>query len=159
MWQFLASAYGAEKDWANGLEAMGHALTIRPDAAGFVERARLRIPVRTIGRARSRDVRQADQLDARDAGVQMLLPTFEQSATWLPTVTALDLKVKKQPRDYQALLDRAEWLRWARFTDAARDDIDAALEINPKSLRARFWSGLAAQEQRAAEEKQGNGRR
>lgn len=153
-WWHLSAAYAAAKDWANSIEAMDHVLAIRPDAVGFVQRSRLRIWAHDWAGAEA-DIRRANELDAADPGVQTLFPKFERSATWLPMIKSLDERVKQQPRDYHALLNRAEWLRFAGFTHAAREDIDAALKINPESLRARFWSGLAAQEQHAARERQG----
>ncbi len=153
-WRLLSTAYAAAKDWANSIEAMDHVIAIRPDAVGFVQRTRLRIWAHDWAGAQA-DIRRANELDAADPGVQMLFPKFERSATWLPMIKSFDERVKKEPRDYQALLNRAEWLRFAGFTHAAREDIDAALKINPQSLRARFWAGLAAQEQHAAEERQG----
>jgi tetratricopeptide (TPR) repeat protein len=156
VWQLLATAYATEKDFADGIEAIGHALAIHPDAPSFIQRAQLRIRAHDWAGAES-DVRQANQLDAQVGGIQRLLPAFERNAEWRPTMNRLDQRVQKEPRNYQVLLDRAEWLRWAGFTPAARDDINAALALNPKSLRARFWSGLAAQEQHAEKDRESNG--
>lgn len=153
-WWQLSAAYATAKDWANSIEAMDRVVDLRPDAVGFVQRTRLRISAHDWAGAEA-DIRRANALDAANPGVQKLFPAFERSATWLPMIKPLDERVKKQPGDYHALLNRAEWLRFAGFTHAARGDIDAALKINPESLRARFWAGLAAQEQRAVEEREG----
>lgn len=155
-WRQLALACADEEDWAGGVDAMGNGLAIRADAEGFVERARLRIRQHDWAGAES-DVRQANRMDATNVDLQGIFPIFERSNQWLPEVTALDQIVQKQPHDFQFRLDRAEWLWWSGFKAAARDDIEAAFQMNPKSLRARFWHGLAAQDQYARDKAEESG--
>jgi len=154
-WKQLAAVYGDEKDFANGVDAMGSALALRADAEGFVQRARLRIRMHDWAGAES-DVRQANRMDSTNADAQALFPIFERSATWQPPMSALDQIVQKNPDDFQSRLNRAEWLRWSGFTEAAQDDIEAAFQMDPKSLRARLWRGLAAQERLAADRTAGD---
>lgn len=151
-WKRLAAAYENQQSWKAAIDAMGSALEMKPSVRGLVERARFRIRLHDWAGAEA-DVRQANQTDATDVNVQSLLPIFERSYTWLPSVKALDAKIDENPKDYRLRLDRAEWLVGVGFPETAWDDVDAAYKLNPKSLRARIWNGVMAHERNRTENK------
>jgi tetratricopeptide (TPR) repeat protein len=140
-WRLLASAYEEEKDWDKAVDAMGQALMLRADAAGFLQRGKLRMEMGDWAGAEA-DVREANRRDATNPEVRGLFPIFERSMAWLPKLRTLEAAVKGHPRDAQVLLDRGEWLRANGLMDLAREDFKAAFGMNPKSLRARVWYGL-----------------
>jgi len=152
-WDLLASAYEKMHDWQKGVVAISTAQELKPRIKYLIQRARFRIRLHDWEGAKA-DLQAANRLDATDQKLQMLYPIFERSGKWLPAMTKLDAAVAEHSQDYRLRLDRAEWLFGVGFEDAAGDDIDAAFQANPKSLRARVWNGIISW-QRDEKEKAG----
>lgn len=143
IWKRLAKVYEAQGEWNSAVDAAGSALELKPEASGYVERARYRIRLHDWAGAET-DVRQSNKMDPSNDEVKKLFPIFERSSEWWEPLKKLDALIQGQPGDYRLWLDRAEWMVGLGFRDAGWDDVRTAFKLNPKSIRARIWNGIMA---------------
>ena len=144
-WRDVASLYAEKNDWRNAIEAISHALEQKQNADGFAMRASYRIRLHDWAAAEA-DVRAGEKIDATNDDIQILFPVFERKSEWFSAISRMDAELAKDPGNVRLHLDRAEWLAGEEFVDAAGDDVDAALKLDPKSLRTRVWHGIIAWE-------------
>lgn len=94
--------------------------------------------------AAAREMKRANELDPRDSTVRSLFPQFETLQILLPEITRIDGEMKKTPpQDAALLLQRARLFTEARWPALALDDAEKALQLDPKSMRARIQTGEA----------------
>ena len=144
-WLALSLACANEGRHQEAVDATTHALTIKKDVFGFTRRAESLIRLHDWDGVAA-DGREANKLDPLDPTTKTLFPVFERSKEWVPEVTKLDAAIAADPKNAGLLIDRAEWLVGEGLTDAGSDDVEAALKLDPKSLRVRFWNGIMAWE-------------
>lgn len=137
----LADAYGNQRDWSSAIRELSTAIQGNREAGLFAQRAGYRVRAHDWAAAEA-DIQEANRLDTTHPQVRNLLPRFERSKEWLPTVKKLDASIAKDPGNVSLRLERAEWLVGLGFPDAGMDDVQAAIKANSKSLRAQVWLGV-----------------
>lgn len=88
------------------------------------------------------EIQAANRIDASAPNVKSNLPRFEALQRQLPAIQPILARLKTNPRDPDALLERATWLALYGANVAALADADEVSKIDPGSKGALLLRGL-----------------
>jgi hypothetical protein len=127
----------AAKDNTTLLAALDSALASSPSTLNLIRRADVKAALGDFKGALA-DAAAAQKAEPDADIVKNAIPRFERLQETLDALSALDEAIAADPKNVQALLDRAWWWRYGGVNERALADAEAAATVAPTSLAAQL---------------------
>ena len=146
----LARFYGAQGEQQKLAALLASAPGVSGDAPLLLQRARAKRSLADFDGALA-DFALAEKVDAKEA--ESSKPSYDRLQAALPQIKAATTRLKKNPKDSEALVARAYWYLASEAPDLARTDAETARNLAPQSVAAAFlYARSACAPQKALEE-------